>query len=546
MNSDSALERGRKAFRDEAWLEAFESLMEADDHGSLGADDLERMARAAYMLGRDDDYVGALERAHQVHLDDGALPRAVRCGFWIGHNFMFRGEKTRGAGWFARSQRLLDTIEHDCVERGYLLIPRWLAEMGRGDFEDGHATAAKAAEIGDQFGDADLTWLARDEQARALLRLGRTEEGRRLVNEVLVAASAGELSPVVTGIVYCNTIAFCHAQFEVRHVREWAHALTRWCDRQPQMVAHNGLCLVHLAQILLLTGDWEKACADAGRTAEHYTRGVLNQLAVGEAHYCQGEAHRLRGDFAAAEEAFGRASLNGREAQPGLALLRLSQGKHEAAAAAIRRVISETTAPLSRARILPVYVEIMLANGNVDMARAASRELDEIAQPLECEMLEAMAAHARGVVLLAEEHPNQALIELRRAQHIWTELAAPHEVARVRLRVGLACRALGDHDTARLELEAARRSFEALGARPDLAGIDALAGAAESHGGHGLTSRELEVLRRVAAGKTNRDIAAELFISEHTVARHVQNIFAKLDVSSRTAATAFAFEHDLV
>ena len=543
---NAALEQGRKAFQDEAWLNAFESLTTADGEAPLGANDLELLARAAYMLGRDDDYVAVLERAHQAHLDGDAVSRAVRCGFWIGHNFMFREESARGSGWFARAQRLLDTIEHDCVERGYLLIPQWLAEMGRGNFEHGYATASKAVEIGDRFGDADLTWLARDEQARALLRLGRAEEGRRLVNEVLVAAGTGELSPVVTGIVYCNTIAFCHAQFEVRHVREWARALTQWCDRQPEMVAHNGLCLVHVAQVMLLAGDWDGALREAQKAAERFTRGVLNQLSVRESFYCQGEVHRLRGEFTTAEEAYGRASLHGREAQPGLALLRLAQGKGDVAAAAIRRVISETMAPLARARILPAFVEIMLANGKPDLALTASRELDEIAQPLACEVVEAMAAHARGAVALAEGRSNDALIDLRRAQITWTELSAPHEVARVRERVGLACRALGDEDTARLELEAARKGFEELGAATDQARLDSLLGGTQPDSVSGLTARELEVLRRVAAGKTNRDIAAELFISEHTVARHIQNIFAKLDVSSRTAATAFAFEHDLV
>src|SRR5262245_13216411 len=268
----TSLERGRKAFHAEAWLNAFESLTVADAERPLGAEDLERLGRAAYMLGRDDDYVANLERAHHAHLDVGTVPAAVRCGFWIGHNFMFRGESARGAGWFARAQRLLGTVDHDCVERGYLLIPQWLAEMGGGNFEDGYATASKAVDIGERFEDADLTWLARDEQARALMRLGRAEEGRRLVNEVLVVAGAGELSPIVTGIVYCNTLAFCHAQFEVRHVREWARALTQWCDRQPEMVAHNGLCLVHVAQILLLTGEWDRALGEARKSAERFTR----------------------------------------------------------------------------------------------------------------------------------------------------------------------------------------------------------------------------------------------------------------------------------
>ena len=549
MTGVSNLERGRRLYAEQAWASAFDSLTRADEEQPLDPEDLELLARSAYMIGRDDDYVAGLERAHQKYLDRGEVPRAVRCGFWIGHSFVFRGEHARGAGWFARAQRQLEGFALDCVERGYLLIPIWLEQMGCRNFEDGYATAVEAAAIGDRFGDADLTWLARDEQARALLGLGRSKEGLRLVDEVLAAAAANDLSPIVTGIVYCNTIAFCRAAFDVRHVREWTRALTAWCDRQTEMIAHNGLCLVHRAEIMLLGGDWEAALNEARRSLERFTRGALNRLACGHAFYCVGEVHRLRGEFSAAEDAYRQASLHGREPQPGLALMRLAQGRADSAAAALRRCVAETTVPLRRAGILPAFVETMLAIGSPDLARAACRELDETAAQLECEALNAIAAHSRGATLLAEGLPHEALIELRRALSIWTELEAPYEIARVRSAIGLACRTLGDHDTASLELDAAQSAFTNLGAVTDVARIASLV---ERHGvrsratTHGLTGRELEVLRHVAGGKSNREIAEALFISEHTVARHVQNIFAKLGVSSRSAATAFAFSHQLV
>ena len=542
------LERGRRACREQAWLVAFESLVGADQAKPLGTSDLRLLATAAYMLGRDEEYVASLERAHQLHLDAGDIPSAVRCGFWIGHSFVFRGHKARGTGWFARAARLLEGLDRDCVERGYLRIPVWLEEMGRGNFEQGYRAAVEAAEIGERFGDADLVWLARDDEARALFRLGRIDEGLRLVDEALVAAASGALSPIVTGIVYCNTIAFCWARHEWRHVREWTMALSDWCARQPEMIAHNGLCLVHRAQLKLIEGDWDAALEEARRSADRFTRGALNQLACGEAHYCQGEAHRLRGDFDAAEDAYQQASQHGREPQPGLSLMRLSQGKVDAAAAAIRRVIGETTAPAVRAGRLPAYVEIMIASGSLELAHAACRELDELCAQLRSEAVEAMAARSRGAVALAEKKASEALIDLRRALVVLQELGARYEIARVRVQVGLACRALGDEDTARLELAAARRDFRTLGALPDLTRIATLMPDVDERQVemHGLTAREIEVLRRVAAGKTNREIAAELFISEFTVARHVQNIFAKLSVSSRTAATAFAFAHNLV
>ena len=550
MNAFTQLEHGRRASSQQAWASAFSSLAAADREAPLGAEDLESLARAAYMLGRDDDYVAALERAHQLYLDRGEAARAVRCGFWIGHSFLFRGQRALGSGWFARAQRHLDNFAGDCVERGYLLIPLWLEQMGRGHLDEGYATAVEAATIGERFGDADLVWLARDDQARALLRLGRFAEGFRLVDEALAAAAANELSPIVTGIVYCNTIAFCRAVFDVRHVQEWTRALTAWCERQPDMIAHNGLCLVHRAEIMLLGGDWDAALNEARRSAERFTQGALNQLACGSAFYCQGEAHRLRGDFDAAEEAYRQASLHGCEPQPGLALMRLAQGKPEAAAAALRRFMGETTLPLRRAGVLPAYVEIMLATGSLDLARAASRELDEIADQIGCEALDATAAHSRAVIALSENRPGDALPALRRALTIWSELDAPYEVARVRLAIGLACRQLEDRETELLELEAAQRTFKDLGAATDEAQAASLVRRAGGRTAvaetHGLTEREHQVLRLIATGKSNREIADALFISEHTVARHVQNIFAKLSVSSRAAATAFAFSHQLV
>jgi ATP/maltotriose-dependent transcriptional regulator MalT len=303
---------------------------------------------------------------------------------------------------------------------------------------------------------------------------------------------------------------------------------------------------VHRAEIMMLSGAWGAALEEARRAAERFAQGVLNQLACGKAFYCQGEAHRLRGEFAAAEEAYREASRWGYEPQPGLAIMRLAQGNADAATAAIRRVVGETTEPLSRAGLLPAYVDIMLAVGNLEKARAACSELDQIAEHQGNEVLAAMAAQARGAVALAEGRASDALHSLRRSLAVWQELAAPYAAARVRVLVGLACRALGDGDTATLELEAARARFEQLGAALDRAHVYTLTKDAISIDAYGLTERELAVLRLVAAGKSNREIAADLVISEHTVARHIQNIFAKLAVSSRTAATAFAFAHDLL
>ena len=539
------LERGRGAYARRAWRDAHASLARAGRVAPLAAQDLEALATAAYMLGADDEYADVLQRAQVLHLEAGAASRAARCAFWVGLHFLVRGESSRATGWFARAQRLLEREPGDCVERGYLLIPDLLRHVVAGETDAAYAAAAEAAAIGERFGDADLVALVVQEQGHALIRLGRVEAGLRLLDETMVAVIAGELSPIVTGLVYCNTIAFCQSVFEVRRAREWTAALTQWCEQQPDMVAHTGACLVHRAEILQLQGAWGDALVEAQRAGERLARGTANQLDAGHAHYRQGEVRRLQGELAAAEASYRDASRHGWEPQPGLALLRLAQGNGDAAAATIRRALGEPGDPAARAALLPAYVEIMLAAGDTAAAGRGGRELEALAAG-RAGVLDAMSARARGAVALAEGDAGAALDAARQACRAWQRLEAPYETARDRVLVGLACRALGDEDTARLELDGAREVFARLGAAPDVALVDALIDDAAPGDGHGLTGRELEVLRLVAAGESNRAIAATLVISEHTVARHVQNIFAKLGVSSRTAASAFAFAHHLV
>jgi DNA-binding CsgD family transcriptional regulator len=534
-----ALERGRESYAKLAWGTAYEALRSADERQALAAADLELLAVSTYMLGQEDEWLRLMERACRQRADDGEPRRAALLAFWIGMNLFLRGQMGPGTGWLGRAQRLLEG-EGECVERGYLLMPVAFQHEAEGDYDGAAATAAAAAEIASQFGDPDLFSLAAFGQGDILVRHGRVREGLVLLDEAMVGATTGELSPIATGIVYCGVIMACEEVYDVRRAREWTDALKRWWEQQPDLLAFTGRCLVHRAQLLRLQGAWPDVLEETGRANRRFEKS-MNRDAAARASYLQGEVHRLRGDFAAAEAAYRKASELGVEPQPGWSLLRLAQGKADAAAASIRRAVGETGDRLRLAGLLPAHVDVMLAVDDLDEARRASAELEEIAQECESALLRAAAAHARGAVELAAGDAAAALSGLRHAAQSWQELEAPYEAAQTRVLVARACRALGDEEAARLELDSAAASFEALGAAPDLA---ALRGTGAST--HGLTARELEVLRLIAAGKSNREIAEALVISEHTVARHVQNIFAKLRVTSRTAAGAFAFEHDLV
>jgi DNA-binding CsgD family transcriptional regulator len=545
MADTAGLERGRQAYSTFAWREAYESLSRADQAAPLAGEDLELLATSVFMLGREDEWMQILERACQRYSDAGDLLPAARCAFWIGTQLAIRGDMGPATGWLGRAQRLIERDGSECVEQAYMLLPVAFQHEAAGDYEGAAATAAAAVEAGERFGDPDLFALAVHVQGEMVVRDGRVREGLGLLDEAMVAVTAGGVSPIVTGIVYCGVILACEEVYEVRRAQEWTAALTRWCGQQPDLVAFTGRCLVHRAQLMQLHGAWRAALEEAERAGRRF-EAAMNRGAAAKGCYLRGEVHRLRGEFAQADDAYREASQHGFDAQPGWALLQLARGNAEAAAAAIRRVLGEATEPLRRAGLLPAYVLILVSVGDVDEARSASGELGELAAEYESALLQAMGAQARGTVELAAGDPGVALVSLREALRAWLELEAPHEAACTRVLVGQGCQALGDQDAFAMELEAARNVFDELGAAPDLARVDKLTGGVETNARHGLTPRELQVLRLVATGKSNREIAGSLVISEHTVARHVQNIFTKLGVPSRTAAGAFAFEHDLV
>ena len=542
-NTLEELKRGRDAFGRRAWGDAYALLSEADRQVPLGPEDLERLAVSAFLLGKDSETQDAWSSAYHQLLNKGDTARAARCAFWLGLLAIQARDMARGGGWLGRAQELVDQGP-DCVERGYLLVPSGLQNL-RGDPAAAEDFFTQAAEIGDRFRDRDLMTLGRLGRGQALVAQGEAATAMAFIDEAIVAVGAGEVSPIVAGIALCGALNACQETLDLRRAREWTVTLTHWCASQPDMVPFQGQCLVHRAEIMRLRGDWPDA-TDAARQASERSMELPGDPAAGAAFYQQAELSRLRGEFAKAEEEYRHASQWGKDPQPGLAQLRLAQGRVEAAQSAIRRVVDESRNRLARTKVLPAYVEIMLEAGDSRAARAGADELSEIATALDAPLLHAVSAQSQGAVLLAEGDARAALDVLRRAWKEWRELGVPYEGARVRVLIGLACRALGDHDTAEMELDAVRGVFQRLGALPDLARAEDLSRMPTPSADGGLTGREVQVLSLMAAGKTNREIASELFISERTVARHVSNIFTKLGLSNRAAATAYAYQHDLV
>jgi ATP/maltotriose-dependent transcriptional regulator MalT len=568
MSSAAALARGRDAFAHRAWGDAYRALAEADVAAERGADaaggspehaterldpdDLERLAIAAYLAGHDREHAVALERAHRRFVANDAAAAALRSAFWLGMTSAQRGETGRAGGWFARARRLAEE-HHERPERAYAVLPEALRQLPQDPLE-ARVLFTTAAELAADSDDRDLQVLAQLGLAQALIAAGAVDRGMPLLDEVMTAVQGDEVSPVAAGVMYCAAIDACRACFDLRRAQEWTAALTAWCASQPDLVPFRGQCLVHRAELLQLHGDWDEALAEAERASQRFVRS--GQSAIGEAHYRTAELHRVRGDHEAAEDHYRQASQYGHPAEPGLALLRLAAGEVDVAAATLRRALDEEHArPATRANLLAATVEVALASGDLEAARRSADELAGLARALGSPMLAAAAAHVTGAVALAEGDTRSALPTLRRAAAGWRDLDVPYEAARVRVRIGLACRALGDEEGAALEFDAASATFRSLGARPELDRLARLhpperiapapARSSRPDRPGGLTEREVEVLRLVASGRSNRAVAEELGISEHTVARHVQNIFAKLGVGSRTAAAAFAYQHDL-
>jgi ATP/maltotriose-dependent transcriptional regulator MalT len=536
------LERGREALARGAWADAYEAL-ETVDPSTLTAEDLEGLADAAWWTSRFDDSLDARQRAYAAYAarDDGRAAGATAARLAIEH--FVRENPSVGTGYLMRAQRHLQDLP-DCPERGLLAVIESHVARFAGELDRALVSARRAVEIGERFRDRDLVAMAIHSEGLAFVEAGQVQQGLSLMDEAMTAVLAGDLSPYFTGVIYCNLIQACLEVGDVRRAGEWSDAARRWCEALQPEAPFTSMCRVNRAEVARLRGAWPEAESEAAAVIASQEIATDAPQLAGAAFVQIGEIRRRTGDLRGADLAFAQARTLGAHAQPGMAYLRLAQGRIEDAAAGVRSALASERQLPRRNRLLAARVEVALAAERRDDAAVAVEDLVSMAAQTASPAFEASAATAAGALALAEGDLTAALERLGQARDAWRTLKLPYETARARMLYARAMRAAGDDEGAVAELRAAAAEFERLGAGPDAAEAGRLMEDPRAMPA-GLTAREVEVVRLVAAGMTNRDIAVELVISEHTVARHLQNIFAKLGVSSRSAATAYAFEHGL-
>ncbi len=539
---DHKIDAARAAYSSNSWADATDLYLQADAEAALDVPDLEALTWAAGLAARDAEMLAALERLYVVYERRGDHENSARTAFWCGLRNMMIGEVGLGSGWLHRAATHADATPQDCVQRGYLMLPKVFMHRARGDYDAAIEVADGALSIGEKAGDDDLIALAGSLKGSLLFRLGRIDDGYGPIDEAMLLADSDRLSPLVCGVCYCEIVASCCRVQEMVRAREWTAILDAWCRCNPQAKAFNGVCQVHRAEVLQLEGKWDKAFAEAECAGEGL-KGTTEQTAMATAAYRRGEILRLRGEFADAELEYRSAGEIGIDPQPGLALLRLAHARENEAAAMIRRAIETAADMPDKVALLPAGIEICIACRDLDRAEELCTELAKIADLFGTEILVRIADQGCGALALARGDAAGGVAALARARSYWSAFGAPYLAARLRVDIAGGYLELGDAESAALELEAAEKTFLELGAEPDLARLRKLRG---NRAPGEPTDREREVLVLLAEGCSNRDIAHALGLSPKTVNRHVENIFNKLGVSSRSAAVAKALKSGMI
>ena len=434
----------------QAWAEAYTRLSAADQETTLPPEDLEQLAKAAYLIGKDAEATATWTRAFHEFLTRDRPEQAARCGFWLAHNLLLAGDGAQSSGWLARTQRLLDDRHLDCAEQGYLLVVVSLLALREGDAASSGAINDQIIKLANRFDDPDLLAFGLLGRGKALIELGQSAEGVRLLDEAMVAVTANELSAIVTGILYCAAILTCQKVFDLSRCREWTEVLHDWCVAQRDLVPFRGQCLVHRSEIMQLRGAWPEAVdeAQAGVRAARGTASTCGRPCLLPMRGTPPAARRL--------QARGRVIPRGQSKGMGAAAGSVATSARSGSRRRRRRGDPPRNRRGSRS-LEPVETAWPLCRDHARgersrAARSAADELTKIARRLDAPFLNAVSAHANGAVLLAEGDPRAALGALRTAWKAWQDLDAPYGAARVRVDIGLVCRQLGDEETARLEL----------------------------------------------------------------------------------------------
>jgi ATP/maltotriose-dependent transcriptional regulator MalT len=531
-----ALQDAHEAFGRRDWQAAYDGFKSCE---VLDAADLDALAEAAWWLGHSDEAVQAYQDAYRLYVDQDAGRPAALAAFMLAIHTRLRGDAAQSDGWMSRAERLL-ADQPEGPEHGYPLYLQIAGLLGRGDLDEAVDAAQRMQELGHRHGDPTLVALGVFFEGRSRIKQARVREGLALLDEAMLVALSDTLKPLWTGAIYCGLMDACNELVDLRRAREWTDATRRWCDPLPVTNLYPGICRVHQAQVLQVQGSWDEAELEAAGACQDML-GV-DRFAVADGYYELGEIRRLRGDLPGAEDAYAKAHEYGKDPQPGLALLRLAQGRVDAATRSIAAALAASSgSDLEKAPLHAARAHIALATGDLDVAEEAAVELARTASSFDSPGLQAAAHRTTGAVALARGQAVTALPALRLACQLWHELDAPYEVARTRVLLAEAYRALDDEDAAARECGAALASFERLGAIHDAQAL-----MASPDLPCGLSRREAEVVRLIATGLTNKAIAAELSLSEKTVARHVSNIFTKTGMTSRSAVAGFAFANGLV